>query len=210
MSSLCGAHSVPRHLNPHWGPCLDVGGMIPSLLCVPQHSWARVVRTCCNLPPVSPSPHTHDFFSPCTHVAETVLNIMNSQTVIQTLMAKWTVWKLRGEKEGLVCIFFFFLLKGRWSELEAFFSLRKIKKRVKQKHWIFVDMIKPYLYQQSFLPSQKVNKHVNLAQNIIEVQNNILQFPHLVAIIIIICFVACWIKWQGPFCYACHWLYDNK
>lgn len=201
MSSLCGAHSVPRRLNPHWGPCLDVGGMIPSLLCVPQHSRAHVVRTCCNLSILTTS-------SP--------LALMSPKL----FWTRWThkqwfrPWWRKGPYENYEvrkkgwCVFFF-LLKGRWSELEAFFSPREIKNRVKQKHWIFVDVMKHYLDQQSFPPSQKVNKHVNLAQNIIEVQYNILQFPHLVAITIIICFVACWIKWQGPFCYACHWLCDN-
>lgn len=37
MSSLCAVHSVPRCLTAHWGPSLDVGGVILSLVCPHEH-----------------------------------------------------------------------------------------------------------------------------------------------------------------------------
>lgn len=94
MSSLSGAHNVPPRLNPRRGPCLAGGGMMPSL------------RTRCEDQPQFATIQTHDFFSPCTHAAWAVLNIMSSQTVVQTPLGQRCV-KVRKEKQRILVSFLF-------------------------------------------------------------------------------------------------------
>lgn len=58
---------------------------------------------------------THDFFSPCTHAAWAVLNIMSSQTVVQTPLCQRCV-KVRKEKQQILVSFLF------WADLNCWHS----------------------------------------------------------------------------------------
>lgn len=77
------------------------------------------VRTRCEDPLQFATIQTHDFFSPCTRAAWAVLNIMSSQTVVQTRLGQRCV-KVRKEKQQILVSFF--VLQWSWPELLTFSS----------------------------------------------------------------------------------------